>query len=92
MKVVRAWKPNLVVHLAAQSSVSRAPRLAEETWRINSVGALNLAVAVAGLARETMVFNVSSGEFQRIELFEWACLGDNTYLSWEHLCTSESGS
>ena len=61
-EAVRAWKPDLVVHLAAQSSIGRAPRLAEETWRINAVGALNLAAAVARLAPETMVFNVSSGE------------------------------
>jgi GDP-4-dehydro-6-deoxy-D-mannose reductase len=61
-EAVRAWKPDLVVHLAAQSSVGGAPRLAEETWRINAVGALNLAAAVARMAPEATVLNVSTGE------------------------------
>jgi GDP-4-dehydro-6-deoxy-D-mannose reductase len=61
-EAVRAWKPSLVIHLAAQSSVGRAPLLAEETWRTNGVGALNLAVAVARMAPKAMVFNVSTGE------------------------------
>jgi GDP-4-dehydro-6-deoxy-D-mannose reductase len=59
---VRAWNPSLVVHLAAQASVGQGVRLAEETWRINALGALNLAVAVARMAPKAMVFNVSSSE------------------------------
>jgi GDP-4-dehydro-6-deoxy-D-mannose reductase len=59
---VRSWRPNLVVHLAAQSSVGEEAELAEETWRINAVGALNLAAAIARAVPESTVFNVSTGE------------------------------
>jgi GDP-4-dehydro-6-deoxy-D-mannose reductase len=61
-EAVRSWRPSLVVHLAAQSSVGQEAELAEATWRINSVGALNLACAIARTAPESMVFNVSTGE------------------------------
>jgi GDP-4-dehydro-6-deoxy-D-mannose reductase len=59
---VRAWRPNLVVHLAAKSSVRQAAEFAEETWRVNVVGALNLAAAIARTVPEAMVFHVSTGE------------------------------
>jgi GDP-4-dehydro-6-deoxy-D-mannose reductase len=61
-EAVRSWRPNLVVHLAAQSSVGEENKFAEEIWRINGVGALNLAAAIARTVRESMVFNVSTGE------------------------------
>ena len=61
-EAVRSWRPNLVVHLAAQSSVGEAAKLAEETWRINAGGALNLACAIARSVRDSTVFNVSTGE------------------------------
>ena len=61
-EAVREWRPDLVVHLAAQSSISQAPHLAEETWRINAVGALNLAGAVGRMMPGATVFNVSTGE------------------------------
>ena len=61
-EAVRSWRPNLVVHLAAQSSVGEAAKLAEETWRINAGGALNLACAIARTVPESTVFNVSTGE------------------------------
>lgn len=61
-EAVRSWRPDLVVHLAAQSSIGEEDVFAESTWRTNGVGALNLASAVARTARETTVFNVSTGE------------------------------
>ena len=61
-EAVRSWRPNLVVHLAAQSSVGEGAKLAEETWRINAGGALNLACAIARTVPELTVFNVSTGE------------------------------
>jgi GDP-4-dehydro-6-deoxy-D-mannose reductase len=61
-EAVRSWRPDLVVHLAAQSSVGEAAKLAEETWRINAAGALNLACAIARTVPESTVFNVSTGE------------------------------
>jgi GDP-4-dehydro-6-deoxy-D-mannose reductase len=57
-----SWRPDLVVHLAAQSSAGQSAHLAEQTWRINAVGALNLAAAVGRLGPEVTVFNVSTGE------------------------------
>ena len=56
------WGPDLVIHLAAQSSAGQSDDLAELTWRTNAVGALNLAAAVDRLVPEATVFNVSSGE------------------------------
>jgi GDP-4-dehydro-6-deoxy-D-mannose reductase len=61
-EAVRSWRPDLVVHLAAQSSVGEENEFVESTWRTNCVGALNLACAIARSVRESMVFNVSTGE------------------------------
>jgi GDP-4-dehydro-6-deoxy-D-mannose reductase len=61
-EAVRSWQPDLVVHLAAQSSVGEESEFVESTWRTNAVGALNLACALARTVRESIVFNVSTGE------------------------------
>jgi len=61
-EAIRIWKPDLVVHLAAQSSAGQSYDLAEQTWRTNTVGALNLATAVRRHVPEATVFNVSTGE------------------------------
>jgi GDP-4-dehydro-6-deoxy-D-mannose reductase len=61
-EAVRSWRPSLVVHLAAQSSVGEERELVESTWRTNGVGALNLACAIARTVPDSMVFNVSTGE------------------------------
>ncbi len=61
-EAILGWRPNLVVHLAAQSSAGQSAQLAEQTWRVNAVGALNLAAAVGRLAPQVTVFNVSTGE------------------------------
>ncbi|MDR3494367.1 MAG: GDP-mannose 4,6-dehydratase [Ancalomicrobiaceae bacterium] len=62
--VVRAVRPDLVVHLAAQSSVGGAnsPEAAAATWTINVGGAIALAGAIARFAPEATVLNVSSSE------------------------------
>jgi GDP-4-dehydro-6-deoxy-D-mannose reductase len=60
--VVCSWRPNLIVHLAAQSSVGEESKFVESTWRTNGVGALNLASAIARTVPESIVFNVSTGE------------------------------
>ena len=41
---------------------AKRAEFAEATWRTNSVGALNLACAIARTVPESMVFNVSTGE------------------------------
>jgi GDP-4-dehydro-6-deoxy-D-mannose reductase len=69
---VASWRPDLVVHLAAQASVGQARDLAEATWRVNGVGALNLAEAVASHVPEALVFNVSSSEVYGSSFLECA--------------------
>ncbi len=54
-------KPDLVLHLAAQSSVGAGARH-EDTWRINAEATLHLASAIARHAPEATVFFVSSAE------------------------------
>jgi GDP-4-dehydro-6-deoxy-D-mannose reductase len=61
-EAVRSWRPSLVIHLAAQSSVGEAKGLAESTWRINGIGAFNLASAIGRTVPDATVFNVSTGE------------------------------
>lgn len=69
---VASWRPDLVVHLAAQASVGHARDRADATWRVNGVGALNLAEAVASHAPEALVFNVSSAEVYGSSFLEGA--------------------
>lgn len=58
---VERVRPDIVVHLAAQSSVgAKVP--AEATWRTNLVGTVNLAVGVARYAPEATVLFSSSAE------------------------------
>jgi GDP-4-dehydro-6-deoxy-D-mannose reductase len=62
VKGVAGWRPDLIVHLAAQASVGRSRDIADITWRVNGVGSLNLSEAVAMHAPGALVFNVSSAE------------------------------
>ena len=59
---VAAFKPDLVLHLAAQASVGASAEAAEATWRINFDGALTLAAACSRHAPEATWFFVSSSE------------------------------
>jgi GDP-4-dehydro-6-deoxy-D-mannose reductase len=61
-EIVARFHPDLVIHLAAQASVSAARNLAEQTWRVNCVGSLNLASACARFAPTAVFFLVSSSE------------------------------
>ncbi len=58
-QVVATIRPQVVVHLAAQSSVMGDP---ESTWRVNFGGAFVLASAVARHAPEAVFFFSSSSE------------------------------
>jgi len=60
--IVARFKPDLVVHLAGQTSVGEAKAAAEETWRVNFDGAFVLASACARAAPSATVFFVSSSE------------------------------
>lgn len=61
-RAVAAAKPEVVVHLAAQSSVGAAREAAEATWRTNFGGSFALAVACGRHAPEAVVLYVSSAE------------------------------
>ena len=59
---VAALRPDLVVHLAAQSSVGQVAQLGETTWRVNLGGTLALARAVAQHAPSATFFFASTSE------------------------------
>jgi GDP-4-dehydro-6-deoxy-D-mannose reductase len=59
---VGGLKPDLVIHLAAQASVGAALNGAEDTWRINFGGTLELASACAAQAPGATFLFVSSAE------------------------------
>lgn len=59
---VSALDPDLVVHLAAQSSVGQVGLLGETTWRVNLGGTLALASAVARHAPKSTFFFASTAE------------------------------
>lgn len=58
-RLIADLKPAIVVHLAAQSSVTGQ---VESTWRVNFGGSFNLATAVARYAPHGLFFFSSSGE------------------------------
>jgi GDP-4-dehydro-6-deoxy-D-mannose reductase len=59
---IAAARPELVFHLAAQSSVGQSADTAAETWSVNVGGTLNLARAIAASAPDTVVAFASSSE------------------------------
>lgn len=60
--LVEDYRPDLVIHLAAQSSAGLSANAAGETWRINVSGAIALAEALASASPHATVLNVSSAE------------------------------
>jgi GDP-4-dehydro-6-deoxy-D-mannose reductase len=60
--LVAAVRPDLVVHLAAQSSVGASHGSAEETWRVNVEGTIALASACAHAGISPTVLFASSAE------------------------------
>jgi GDP-4-dehydro-6-deoxy-D-mannose reductase len=60
--IVSRLRPDLVLHLAAQSSVGASAKAAENTWRVNFDGTFALASACAGLAQPVTFFFTSSAE------------------------------
>ena len=59
---VAGFRPTEVLHLAAMATVQQSADAPGETWRINLVGLLNLAEAVARAAPGAGFLFVSSGE------------------------------
>lgn len=60
--LVEQVKPDLVLHLAAQSSVGHSTSKAADTWRINVGGTINLAQAVAAVSPACVFAFASSSE------------------------------
>jgi GDP-4-dehydro-6-deoxy-D-mannose reductase len=60
--LIGAFRPDLVLHLAAQSSVGASAGAGEATWRANFEGSLALAGACARHAPEATFFFVSTSE------------------------------
>jgi GDP-4-dehydro-6-deoxy-D-mannose reductase len=59
---LRAFAPDAVVHLAAQSSVALSLREPAETWRINYLGSASLLRAIADAAPRARLLFVSSAD------------------------------
>lgn len=60
--VIKDFSPDLVIHLAAQSSVHQSHSATSETWSSNVCGSVNLATALAQSGHDATVLNVSSSE------------------------------
>ena len=60
--VVRECAPDLVIHLAGQSSVALGIQADDQTWAVNCTGALHLASAIANHAPYATLLFVSSAE------------------------------
>jgi GDP-4-dehydro-6-deoxy-D-mannose reductase len=55
-------RPDLIVHLAAQSSSGQSAALAADTWETNALGTFQLARAVCAVSPAATFFFVSSAE------------------------------
>jgi GDP-4-dehydro-6-deoxy-D-mannose reductase len=56
------YRPDLVVHLAAQSSSGSSAGVGGQTWRVNVGGAIALAEGLARHSPDVTVLNISSSE------------------------------
>jgi GDP-4-dehydro-6-deoxy-D-mannose reductase len=61
-RAIAHTRPDLVLHLAAQSSVAESINGAESTWNVNCLGTFHIAAALARHAPEATVFFVSSAD------------------------------
>jgi GDP-4-dehydro-6-deoxy-D-mannose reductase len=59
-EIVADLTPDLVIHLASQSSVGQASRLVEQTWRVNALASCSLGAAVMRHAPSAVMFFASS--------------------------------
>jgi GDP-4-dehydro-6-deoxy-D-mannose reductase len=60
--IIREQRPDLVIHLAAQSSIGQSAELASASWEINLVGTFYLARSIASLVPEATMLFISSAE------------------------------
>ena len=61
-EVVATHKPDIVIHLAAQSSTSRGAINGGDTWAVNLSGSLNLASAIGRHCEQSTMLFASSSE------------------------------
>lgn len=61
-EVMEQFRPDLVLHLAAQAAITAASAAKQDTWRLNVEGTLHLAGAIARHAPATTFLFVSSAE------------------------------
>lgn len=61
-QVIKQVRPDVVIHLAAQSSVARSGEAALTTWDINLVGSLNLGRSLMRYAPDATMLFASSSE------------------------------
>ncbi len=64
----QSFQPDLVIHMAAQSSVSQSHNAAEETWNTNFGGTYVLAKAVADFSPNCVFLFTSSAEVYGLSL------------------------
>ncbi|KQN73001.1 NAD-dependent epimerase/dehydratase family protein [Sphingomonas sp. Leaf62] len=60
--LIERVRPDLIIHLAAQSSVGQSAGKAADTWRVNVGGTINLAQAVATVSPACVFAFASSSE------------------------------
>jgi GDP-4-dehydro-6-deoxy-D-mannose reductase len=61
-RIMAKHRPEIIVHMAAQTSVARAVGAEEETWRVNFLGSLTLASAVSRHTRRGTFLFASTAE------------------------------
>lgn len=66
--ILKLFQPDLVVHMAAQSSVSNSHNASQETWSVNFSGTFALAKAVAEFAPSCTFLFTSSSEVYGLSL------------------------
>ena len=71
-RLVEALRPDLVLHLAAQSSVGASSNAGGSTWAANAAGSIFLAEAIAKYASGATILNVSSSEVYGLSFLDGA--------------------
>ncbi len=67
-EIIKSFQPDLLIHMAAQSSVSQGHSASEETWNVNFGGTFALAKAVAAFVPNCTFFFTSSSEVYGLSL------------------------
>jgi len=69
-EVIAGFRPDLIVHMAAQASVGQSHDTSENTWAVNFGGSFSLAKAVAAHAPKAVLLFTSSAEVYGLSLGE----------------------